>query len=73
MSLGLASCGGDLYEDWADPQSNPQEDAITIPGYKASAVNPIDLATVAADSVDVYSMSSATPVSYTHLTLPTIS
>ena len=65
MSLGLASCGGDLYEDWADPQSNPQEDAITIPGYKASAVNPIDLATVAADSVDVYSMSSATlPAGY---------
>lgn len=65
MSLGLASCGGDLYEDWADPQSNPQEDAITIPGYKASAVNSIDLATVAADSVDVYSMSSATlPAGY---------
>ena len=58
-SITLASCNGD-YDDWADPQTNPQEDAITIPGYQASAVSALDLAKVAEDSVNVYTISSAT-------------
>ena len=57
--LFMGSCSED-FKDWADPQTNPQEDAITIPGYQASAVSALDLATVAKDSVNVYTISSAT-------------
>ena len=57
--LFMGSCSED-FKDWADPQTNPQEDAITIPGYQASAVNAFDLAKVAEDSVNVYTISSAT-------------
>jgi len=56
--LFMGSCSED-FKDWADPQTNPQEDAITIPGYQASAVSAFDLANVA-DSVNVYTISSAT-------------
>ena len=55
----MGSCSED-FKDWADPQTNPQEDAITIPGYQASAVSALDLAKVAEDSVNVYTISSAT-------------
>ena len=55
--LFMGSCSED-FKDWADPQTNPQEDAITIPGYQASGVNAFDLANVA-DSVNVYTISSA--------------
>ena len=57
--LFMGSCSED-FKDWADPQINPQEDAITIPGYQASAVSALDLAKVAEDSVNVYTISSAT-------------
>lgn len=57
--LFMGSCSED-FKDWADPQTNPQEDAITIPGYQASAVSALDLATVTEDSVNVYTISSAT-------------
>lgn len=64
MGLFMGACSDD-YTDWANPQSNPQEDAITIPGYKASAVNPINLGQVTTDSVSVFSLSSATlPAGY---------
>ena len=33
--VGMSSCKGD-YDDWADPQTNAQENAITIPGFNAS-------------------------------------
>ena len=33
--VGMSSCKGD-YDDWADPQTNAQENAITIPGFTAS-------------------------------------
>ena len=57
--LFMGSCSED-FKDWADPQTNPQEDAVTIPGYQASAVSAFDLAKVAEDSVNVYTISSAT-------------
>ena len=57
--LFMGSCSED-FKDWADPQTNPQEDAITIPGYQASAVSALDLAKVAEDSMNVYTISSAT-------------
>lgn len=56
--LFMGSCSED-FKDWADPQTNPQEDAVTIPGYQASGVNAFDLAKVAEDSVNVYTISSA--------------
>lgn len=59
-TLFMGSCGGDDYENWADPQSNPQEDAITLPGYKAEAVNPVNLADVTGDSVAIFSLNQAT-------------
>ena len=57
--LFMGSCSED-FKDWADPQTNPQEDAITIPGYQASAVSALDLAKIEEDSVNVYTISSAT-------------
>ena len=57
--LFMGSCSED-FKDWADPQTNPQEDAVTIPGYQASGVDALDLAKVAEDSVNVYTISSAT-------------
>lgn len=59
-TLFMGSCGGDDYENWADPQSNPQEEAITLPGYKAEAVNPVNLADVTGDSVAIFSLNQAT-------------
>ena len=32
----MASCDED-FNDWASPIMNPEEDAITIPGYTATA------------------------------------
>lgn len=55
----LAFTGCKETEDhWANPQTYPQEDAITIPGYQASSTSAIDLATDAA-SVDVFNLSDA--------------
>ena len=34
-AMTFVSCNGD-YDDWADPQSNPQEEAVTLPGYTAT-------------------------------------
>lgn len=51
----------DEYDDWADPQSNPQEEsAAALPGYEATGVTTvIDLGTVTEDSVQILSLSSA--------------
>lgn len=56
--LFMGSCSED-FKDWADPQTNPQEDAITIPGFTATAVQAIDFASVTTDSVNTFSLSSA--------------
>lgn len=56
-AITFVSCNED-YDDWADPQSNPQEEAVTLPGYTASGVSAIDLATVEGDSIQVLSLSS---------------
>lgn len=54
----MGSCSED-FKDWADPQTNPQEDAITIPGFTATAAQAIDFASVTTDSVNTFSLSSA--------------
>ena len=56
--MAMASCGDD-YNDWANPQTNPQEDAITIPGLTATAADAIDLANVSEDSVSTFTLSTA--------------
>ena len=58
LGLATASCGDD-YNDWANPQTNPQEDAITIPGFTASATSAINFANVSEDSVNTFSLSTA--------------
>lgn len=44
--VGMSSCKGD-YDDWAEPQTNAQENAITIPGFTATTTstedNPVNL------------------------------
>lgn len=54
----MGSCSED-FKDWADSQTNPQEDAITIPGFTATAAQAIDFASVTTDSVNTFSLSSA--------------
>lgn len=54
----MGSCSDD-YTDWANPQTNPQEDAITIPGFTATAAQAIDLAQVTTDSVAAYTLGEA--------------
>ena len=58
-SVILASCNGD-YDDWAQPQHNPQEEAITIPGFTATpVVQSIDCSSVTTDSVSTFTLSEA--------------
>lgn len=54
----MGSCSDD-FTDWANPQSNEQEDAVTIPGFKASQAADIDLAAVT-DSAVTFTLSTAT-------------
>lgn len=56
MGMLLASCGDD-YNDWSQPQQNPQEEAITIPALTATAAPAIDFDQAPEDSVDVFSLS----------------
>ncbi len=59
--LALASCGHEDYADWAPPQSNPQESAITLPGFSAMGVGAIDLAEVEDGAcVQAFTLSVAT-------------
>ena len=54
----MGSCSDD-FTNWANPQTNPQEDAITIPGLTATAADAIDLANVSEDSVSTFTLSTA--------------
>ena len=48
MGLALASCD-DSYDDWSQPQQNPQEE-ITLPNFTATVAQPIDFDPVTSDS-----------------------
>jgi len=56
--VGMSSCKGD-YDDWAGLQTNPEENAVTIPGFTSqttsSETNPINLnnAQPVKDSVNI--------------------
>lgn len=56
--LFIGSCSDD-FTNWANPQTNPQEDAITIPGFTATAGQAIDFANVETDSVSTFTLSEA--------------
>lgn len=58
-AMTFVSCSDD-FTDWAAPQSNPQEESVTLPGYTASATSAVDLATVTGDSVHILTLSQAT-------------
>ena len=56
LTLLLASCGTDMYQDWADPMSNDPEPgkAVTLAVGQAPA---IDYATLTSDQVQLFSPS----------------
>ncbi|MBQ7472451.1 MAG: DUF5115 domain-containing protein [Prevotella sp.] len=58
--LVLASCNGD-YDDWAQPQTNGEEEAITIPGYSVASTQTatIDLAAQTEDSISIFTLAEA--------------
>lgn len=53
----MASCS-DSFDDWAAPQTYPQEEAITIPGYAATAGQAVDVAT-AGETAQVITLAGA--------------
>ncbi len=57
-AMAFASCSDD-FTDWASPQSNPQESAISLPGYQAEPVSAIDLSAVEGDSVQIMTLTQA--------------
>ena len=56
--LFMGSCSDD-FTNWANPQTNPQEDAITIPGFTATGAQAINFANVETDSVSTFTLSEA--------------
>ena len=56
MAATFTACTED-FKDWASPQANSPEDAITIPGFTASAVAAQNLDTEA-ETVPTFSLSS---------------
>ena len=56
--LFMGSCSDD-FTNWANPQTNPQEDAITIPGFTATVAQAINFANVETDSVSTFTLSEA--------------
>ena len=64
MAAAFTGCTED-FKNWASPQSNSPEDAISIPGFTASAVAAQNLATEA-DEVSLFSLGNAAlPDGYT--------
>lgn len=58
VGISFASCNGD-YDDWTTPQGWDQENAITIPGFKATAVSgDVNLANPG-QNVKVFNLSEA--------------
>ncbi|MCR4583275.1 MAG: DUF5115 domain-containing protein [Prevotella sp.] len=57
MAAAFTACTED-FKDWASPQTNGTEDAITIQGFTASAVDAQNLAS-AGDEVPTFTLNSA--------------
>lgn len=54
--LLMAACDKGDFDDWAQPQSNEQQPAVTVSGFTASSAGAVDLNT-AGDSVKVINLS----------------
>ena len=52
----MAACDKGDFDDWAQPQSNEQQPAVTVSGFTASSAGAVDLNT-AGDSVKVINLS----------------
>lgn len=57
VALSTVSCDEDFNEDVAAPQEWPQEEAITLPGFSASAMGSVNLDS-SVDSVAVFSFTT---------------
>ena len=57
IAAAFTACTED-FKNWASPQSNGPEDAITVPGFTASAVGAQNLATTG-DEVPTFSLNTA--------------
>lgn len=57
VALSTVSCDEDFNEDVAAPQEWPQEEAITLPGFAASAMGSVNLDSTV-DSVAVFSFTT---------------
>lgn len=55
-AMTFVSCNDD-FADWTAPQSNPQEEAVTLPGYTATGTAAVDLAEVTGDRVQILTLS----------------
>lgn len=62
LAAAFTGCTED-FKDWASPQSNGPEDAISIPGFQASAVAAQDLAKLE-EEVPTFSLNAALPEGY---------
>lgn len=60
LSLAVFSACDEDFKDWADPQSNPQEDAKSIAAQMAGVTAALDMETYSEDSVEVAKLSSVT-------------
>ena len=63
--LCMSSCTDD-YTDWATPQANEQEAAITLPDFSASKVDDINLSNPGS-SIKLFTLSNATDRKSTRL------
>ena len=59
MSLLLTACS-ESFDDWAAPQANGQEDALTVI-VDVKAVDPIDFANVESETTQVFSVDYTIP------------
>ena len=62
LAAAFTGCTED-FKDWASPKSNGPEDAISIPGFQASAVAAQDLAKLE-EEVPTFSLNAALPEGY---------
>lgn len=66
LVLGACSTDSDEYDQYAQPQHNDPEAAITIPGFQATGVGAINLADAEGDAVQTFTLSQAElPAGYT--------
>ena len=61
VAFTTVSCDEDFNEDVAAPQTWPQEEAITLPGFSATATSPVDLASGDSVAVFINNVPSALP------------